>query len=238
MGSQHSTYYVITRSDTVMELTVSLLTLLTSLTPATTQAPFSPLSFLGNIITSVHRARRFQGIGGRFDSLLRPHHLKSKFTSDNSFGVNNVYPNIVRFPYPQPIIQDFNYPPDFVKPSAFNIVQDTEEEVSTETSVTEDILEILTESSIISSNIEEEKTIGTIKPVRKIRKVKKSLRLSPNPQYAVEEFSYVPADNNEINYDQEDNEIDSIGNNRNIPSLNNTKEPVFIENFENLRNIT
>merc|ERR1711879_1012810 len=123
-------------------------------------------------------------------------------------------------------------------PSAFNIVQDTEEEVSTETSVTEDILEILTESSVIASNIEEEKTIGTIKPVRKIRKVKKSLRLSPNPQYAVEEFTYVPADNNEINYDQEDNEIDSIGNNRNIPSLNNTKEPVFIENFENLRNIT
>ena len=64
------------------------------------------------------------------------------------------------------------------------------------------------------------------------------MRLSPNPQYAVEEFTYVPADNNEINYDQEDNEIDSIGNNRNIPSLNNTKEPVFIENFENLRNIT
>ena len=51
--------------------------------------------------------------------------------------------------------------------------------------------------------------------------MKKSLRLSPNPQYAVEEFTYVPADNNEINYDQEDNEIDSIGNNRNIPSLNN-----------------
>ena len=67
------------------------------------------------------------------------------------------------------------------------------------------------------------------------------MRLRPNPQYAVEEFTYVPdpADNNGINYDQEDNEINSLGNNNiQVPPLNNTKAPVFIENFENLRNIT
>ena len=67
------------------------------------------------------------------------------------------------------------------------------------------------------------------------------MRLRPNPQYAVEEFTYVPdpADNNGINYDQEDNEINSFGNNNiQVPPVNITKAPVFIENFENLRNIT
>ena len=68
------------------------------------------------------------------------------------------------------------------------------------------------------------------------------MRLSPNPQYAVEEFTYLPdpVDNNGINSDQEDNEINSFGNNnKQVPFLNNnTKAAVFIENFENLRNIT
>ena len=76
--------------DTVMDLVVSLLTLLVSTSPGCSQSPFSPLSILGNILTSVHRARRFQGLGGRFESLLRPHQLRSKFTSDSSFGDSNV----------------------------------------------------------------------------------------------------------------------------------------------------
>ncbi len=76
--------------DTVMDLVVSVLTLLVSASPGCAQSPFSPLSILGNILTSVHRARRFQGLGGRFESLLRPHQLRSKFTSDSSFGDSNV----------------------------------------------------------------------------------------------------------------------------------------------------
>ena len=68
------------------------------------------------------------------------------------------------------------------------------------------------------------------------------MRLSPNPQYAVEEFTYVPdpSDNNGINSNQEDNEINSFGNNNiQVPfHNNNTKAAEFIENFENLRNIT
>ena len=76
--------------DPVMALVVSVLTLLVSASPGSAQAQFSPLSILGNILTSVHRARRFQGLGGRFESLLRPHQLRSKFTSDSSLGDSNV----------------------------------------------------------------------------------------------------------------------------------------------------
>merc|ERR1712222_216021 len=240
MGSQDSTYNVITRSDSVMDLVVSLLTLLVSTSPGCSQSPFSPLSILGNILTSVHRARRFQGLGGRFEGLLRPHQLRSKFTSDSSFGDSNVYPHIVRFPYPQPIIQEFNYPTNFVKSTS--VVQETEEDVSTEISIIE---EISTQPSAISSNTENEiknETQFELSRARIKKSKTKSLRLSPNPQYAVEEFTYVPdpADNNGINSDQEDNEINSFGNNNiQVPLLNNnTKAAVFIENFENLRNIT
>ena len=106
------------------------------------------------------------------------------------------------------------------------------------------IEEISTEQSTISSNkeneISNETQFESSKP-RFIKERKKSLRLRPNPQYAVEEFTYVPdpADNNGINYDQEDNEINSVGNNNiQVPSVRSTKAPAFIENFENLRNIT
>ena len=143
--------------------------------------------------------------------------------------------HIVRFPYPQPIIQELNNPSNFVK-STSNIVHETEEDLLTDISVIE---EISTEpSSINQENVIDKETQPLKLLAKKIKK--KSLKLSPNPQYAVEEFTYVPdpADDNEINY-EEDNEINSFGNNNiQVSPLNTTKAPIFIENFENLRNIT
>ena len=102
-----------------------------------------------------------------------------------------------------------NNPSNFVK-STSNIVHETEEDLLTDISVIE---EISTEPSRINQeNVIDKETQPLKLLAKKIKK--KSLKLSPNPQYAVEEFTYVPdpADDNEINY-EEDNEINSFGNN-------------------------
>ena len=68
------------------------------------------------------------------------------------------------------------------------------------------------------------------KPIKKVRKAKKLQNLIPNPRYAAEEFTYVPDPQL-----SDENEVEPSLNK--VPNQTISTSPVFIENFENLRNI-
>ena len=93
-----------------------------------------------------------------------------------------------------------------------------------------------TEFPIVSLIPNKNLSFKKIVPKRKIRKVKKSLTLIPNPQYAAEEFTYLPDPEDDIN-EVDDDDDDRAKFTVPIGINKTTISPAFIDNFENLRNI-
>ena len=148
-----------------------------------------------------------------------------------------VYPHIVRFPYPHHI----SYPAHLLPaPGPALLVTDQPAPAPATTPTTTPPVELeeaehSTEFPIVSLIPNKNLSFKKIVPKRKIRKVKKSLTLIPNPQYAAEEFTYLPDPEDDINEVDDDDDRAKftvpIGVNK------TTISPAFIDNFENLRNI-
>ena len=127
---------------------------------------------------------------------------------------------------------------DFSQPSSIIVTQSEQPSFSpsldTTTSETT-ILEAESNTSdahpIIAFLAKKEKSKTTPTSRKKLIKIKKP-KLIPNPKYAAEEFTYVP-DPEEIN----ENEINETDYNDQLLNLTKSKTPLFIENFDNLRNI-
>ena len=139
-----------------------------------------------------------------------------------TFPLFQVYPHIVRFPYPHHI--SYPAPAPATTPTTTPPVELEEAEHSTEFPIV---------SLIPNKNLSFKKIV----PKRKIRKVKKSLTLIPNPQYAAEEFTYLPDPEDDINEVDDDDDDDRAKFTVPIGINKTTISPAFIDNFENLRNI-